>query len=76
MLISTVLWKTAACGKGPTICTVYLMVDLLYCQNECQVNRKTKSWHVLFKVHIYENLLAGDSLKAISVNGYAKVKCN
>lgn len=60
VLISIELWVTAACGKGPTICIVYH--DIVKMNVE---SIEKQSWHVLFKVHIYENLLAGGSLKAI-----------
>lgn len=59
VLISIELWETAACGKGP-ICIVCLMV-----LSKLMLSQQKKSWHVLFKVHIYENLLASGCLKAI-----------
>lgn len=59
VLVSIELWETAASGKVP-ICIVCLMV-----LSKLILSQQKKSWHVLFKVHIYENLLASGCLKAI-----------
>lgn len=48
MLIGIELWETAACGKGPTICIVYLMVVCIIVKMNAETT-KTKSWHVLSK---------------------------
>lgn len=65
-MISIELWATAAYNKGPQkgLCVVlHGQVALFRKMNVESI--KTKSWHVLFKVHIYENVLAGGSLKVI-----------